>query len=185
MQYNPITHAGEHWHTIDRMHKWQPKRYSFGFVLIRLTSLFSTDKIKKKSSFRTRLVGLISTKTREIFFGWPFMHSVYVVNGNFNVILSTQRLLSLPITSGPSETNACETRFINVWDDLSKDNNINSFFSLQGARILLLHTAIPQVWNCLNPLNLTKVVKNLHWNTEKVSWHWSKVCISKLTILSF
>ena len=54
---------------IDRMHKWQPKKYSFVFVLISLTSLISTDKIRKKSSFRTRLVGLISTKTKEYFFG--------------------------------------------------------------------------------------------------------------------
>ena len=50
---------------IDRMHKWWPKKYSFVFVLISLTSLVSTDKIEKKSSFRMRLVGLISTKTKE------------------------------------------------------------------------------------------------------------------------
>ena len=53
---------------IDRMHKWRPKKYSFVFVLISLTSLVSTDKIQKKSSLRTRLVGLISTKTKEYFF---------------------------------------------------------------------------------------------------------------------
>ena len=37
---------------IDRMHKWQPKKYSFVFVLISLTILVSTDKIQKKRSFR-------------------------------------------------------------------------------------------------------------------------------------
>ena len=45
------------------------KKYPFVFVLLSLTSLVSTDKIQKKSSFRTRLVGLISTKTKEYFFG--------------------------------------------------------------------------------------------------------------------
>ena len=45
------------------------KKYSFVFVLIRLTSLVGTDKIQKKCFFRTRLVGLISTKTKEYFVG--------------------------------------------------------------------------------------------------------------------
>ena len=54
---------------IDRMHKWRPKKYSFVFVLIRLTSLVGTDKIQKTSSFRTRLVGMISIKTNEYFVG--------------------------------------------------------------------------------------------------------------------
>ena len=49
------------------MHKWQPKKYYFVFVLIRLTSLVSMDKIQKKCCFRTRPVGLISTKTKEYF----------------------------------------------------------------------------------------------------------------------
>ena len=51
--------------TIDRMHKWRPKKYSFVFVLISLTSLVSTDEVQKKTSFRTRLVALINTKTKE------------------------------------------------------------------------------------------------------------------------
>ena len=51
---------------IDRMHKWRPKKYSFVFVLISLTS---TQKIQKKSCFRTRLVGLISTMPKEYFLG--------------------------------------------------------------------------------------------------------------------
>ena len=63
--------------SIDRMHKWRPKKYSFVFVLIRLTSLVGTDKIQKKCSFRTSLVGLLSTKTKRIFCWPPFMHSVY------------------------------------------------------------------------------------------------------------
>ena len=54
---------------IKRLHKWRPKKYSFLFMLIRLTSLVGTDKIQKKCSFRTRVVGLISTKTKEYFFG--------------------------------------------------------------------------------------------------------------------
>ena len=37
--------------------------------VIRLTSLVDMDKIQKKYSFRTRLVGLISMKTKEYFFG--------------------------------------------------------------------------------------------------------------------
>ena len=37
-------------------------------MLIRLTSLVGTDKIQKKYSLRTRLVDLISTKTKEYFF---------------------------------------------------------------------------------------------------------------------
>jgi len=45
------------------------KKYSFFFMLIRLTSLVGTDKIQKKRSFVMRLVGLISTKTKECFFG--------------------------------------------------------------------------------------------------------------------
>ena len=45
------------------------KKIFFVFVLSRLTSLVSTDKIQKKCSFRTRLVGLISTKTKEYFVG--------------------------------------------------------------------------------------------------------------------
>ena len=54
-------------------------KYSCVFVLISLINLVSTDKIQKKSSFRTRLVGLISPKTKEYFFWPPFMHSVYIV----------------------------------------------------------------------------------------------------------
>ena len=47
----------------------RPKKYPFVFVLIRLTSLVNMDKIQKKCSFRTRLVGMISTKTKEYFVG--------------------------------------------------------------------------------------------------------------------
>ena len=38
-------------------------------MLSRLTILVSTDKIQEKCSFRMRLVGLISTKTKKYFFG--------------------------------------------------------------------------------------------------------------------
>ena len=41
------------------------QKYYIVFVLIRPTSLHSTDKIQKKCSFRTRLVGLICTLTKE------------------------------------------------------------------------------------------------------------------------
>ena len=48
------------------------KKYSFVFVLISLTSLVTTDRIQKKSAFRTRLVGLICTKTKEYSFSRLF-----------------------------------------------------------------------------------------------------------------
>ena len=59
------------------------KKYSFVFVLISLTSLVSTDMIQRKSSFRTRLVGLISTKTKQFFFWPPFMHSVNELTASY------------------------------------------------------------------------------------------------------
>jgi len=34
--------------TIDRLHKWRPKKYSFLFMLIRLASLVGTDTIQNK-----------------------------------------------------------------------------------------------------------------------------------------
>ena len=43
------------------------KKIFLVFALISLTSLVSTDEVQKKSAFRTRLVGLISTKTKECF----------------------------------------------------------------------------------------------------------------------
>ena len=51
------------------MHKWRPKKYSFVYVLIRLTSLVCMCKIQKKCCLRARLVSLISTYTTEYFFG--------------------------------------------------------------------------------------------------------------------
>ena len=53
---------------IDRILKMRPKECSFAFVLVIVTGLVCTDKIQKKCSFRTRLVGLISTKTKEYLF---------------------------------------------------------------------------------------------------------------------
>ena len=53
---------------IVQMRKWRPKKYSFVFAPIGFTSLVRTHKIQKKYSFRTRLVGRISTKTKEYFF---------------------------------------------------------------------------------------------------------------------
>ena len=41
--------------------KWRPKKYSFVYVLIRLTSLVCMRKIQKKCCLRARLVSLIST----------------------------------------------------------------------------------------------------------------------------
>ena len=50
---------------IDRMHKWRPKKYSFVYVLIRLTSLVGMYKIQKKCCLRARLASLISTLSQE------------------------------------------------------------------------------------------------------------------------
>ena len=44
-------------------------KYSIVFELVRLPSLICADNIQKECSFRTRLVSLISTKTKEFFFG--------------------------------------------------------------------------------------------------------------------
>ena len=52
------------------------KKYSTVFVLIRPPSLVSADKIQNKCSFKTRLVGLISTKKRIIYWS-SFMESVH------------------------------------------------------------------------------------------------------------
>ena len=63
--------------TIDRMHKWRPKIYSFVYLLMRLTSLALKRHFCYILFMKTRLVRLISTQTKEYFF-WPlFMHSVY------------------------------------------------------------------------------------------------------------
>ena len=61
---------------IDWLHKWWPKKYSFLFMLIRLTSLVGMDKMQKKCSFRTRVVGLVSTKTKEYFFGCHWFYAI-------------------------------------------------------------------------------------------------------------
>ena len=55
--------------TIDRMHKWRLTKYSFVFVLIRPTSLVLKEHFFCILSLLTRLVSLISTKTKEYFFG--------------------------------------------------------------------------------------------------------------------
>ena len=67
--------------SIDRLHKWRPKEYYFLFMLIRLTSLFGTYKIQKKCSFRTRLVGLISRKSKEYFLAAIYAIGLYRVMG--------------------------------------------------------------------------------------------------------
>ena len=80
--------------------KWRPKKYSFVFVLIRLTSLVSTDKIQKKCSFRTRLVGLISTvKDKRIFCWPPFMHSVYGLHYHLNLDSKSRQTIANQIAS--------------------------------------------------------------------------------------
>ena len=53
----------------DRMHEWLPTKYSFVFVLIRPTSLVLKEHFFCILSVLTRLVSLISTKTKEYFFG--------------------------------------------------------------------------------------------------------------------
>ena len=62
--------------TIDWMHKWQPKKYCFAYVLISLTSLVCMDKRQNKCCLRARLVSLINTSTKEYFFWPPFMHLI-------------------------------------------------------------------------------------------------------------
>ena len=54
---------------IDRMHKWRPTKYCVVFVLIRPTSLVLKEHFFCILSVPTRLVSLISTKTKEYFFG--------------------------------------------------------------------------------------------------------------------
>ena len=49
---------------IDRMHKLRPTKYSFAFVLIRPTSLFLKEHFFCILSVPTRIVSLISTKTK-------------------------------------------------------------------------------------------------------------------------
>ena len=51
------------------MYKWLPTKYSFVFVLIRPTSLVLKEHLFCILSVLTRLVSLISTKTKEYFFG--------------------------------------------------------------------------------------------------------------------
>ena len=51
------------------MHKWRPKKYAFLSVLIRPTSLVLNELFFCILSVVTRLVRLISTKTKEYFFG--------------------------------------------------------------------------------------------------------------------
>ena len=51
------------------MHKWRTKKYSFVFVLIRPTSLVLKKLFFCILSVLTRLVWLISAKTKEHFFG--------------------------------------------------------------------------------------------------------------------
>ena len=46
---------------IDRMHKWQPKKYSFVYVLIRLTRVALKQHFFCILYMQTRLVSLIST----------------------------------------------------------------------------------------------------------------------------
>ena len=75
------------------MHTWWSKKYSFGFVLSRLTILVGMDKIREKCSFRMRLVGLISTKTKKYFFGCP-LHCMHLVYMHFACILCLQILAS-------------------------------------------------------------------------------------------
>lgn len=59
------------------MHKWQPKKFSLVSVLNSLASLISMDKIQKKGSFRMRLVGLISKKTKEYFFKYIYLIIIF------------------------------------------------------------------------------------------------------------
>ena len=89
---------------IDRMLKRRPKKCSFAFVLIGLTSLVSMDKTQKKCCFRTRLVGLISTKTKENFLATVYgsVYSFLSMRSNFCPLCLTQ----------PKFVNGCKRRDI-------------------------------------------------------------------------
>ena len=50
---------------IEHIHKWRPIHYSLVLVLTTPTSLVCMDKTQKTHCFRARLVGLITTKTKE------------------------------------------------------------------------------------------------------------------------
>lgn len=56
-------------HYIDRIHKWRPINYSFVHVLIGHTNLVLKEYFFWILPVLTRLVGLISTKTKEHSFG--------------------------------------------------------------------------------------------------------------------
>ena len=60
--------------TIDRLHKWRPKKYSFVFVLIRPTSLFLMEHFFCILSVPTRLESLISIKRKE-----SVLAAIYVI----------------------------------------------------------------------------------------------------------
>ena len=66
--------------SIDRLHKWRPKNYSFVFVLIKPTSLALKEHFFCILSVPTRLVSLIRINRKEYFFRAPFMQSVYEEN---------------------------------------------------------------------------------------------------------
>ena len=51
--------------SIDLIHKWGPRNYSFVFLQIILTSLDSKNKIQKNFCSKVRLVRTIRTKINE------------------------------------------------------------------------------------------------------------------------
>ena len=61
---NSWSHLNYFIFSIDRMHKWRPKKYSFVFVLIRPTSLVLKEHFFCILSMLTRLVRLISIKRK-------------------------------------------------------------------------------------------------------------------------
>jgi len=54
---------------MDLIHKRQPINYSFVLVLRTPTNLVYMDRMHNKVCFGARLVGLVSKKTKEYFFG--------------------------------------------------------------------------------------------------------------------
>ena len=72
---------------IDQLHKWRSKKYCFVFMLIRPTSLVLKEHFFCILSMSTRLVSLITALSINlsikrkiiIFFGPPFMQSVYKI----------------------------------------------------------------------------------------------------------
>ena len=97
-------------------------------MLIKLTSLVGTNKIQKKCSFRTRLVGLISTKTKEYFFlaAINFMQSVYCLSFTKATTATRATLCTVAITGKVNAVQLKTCRHIYIsWLIHAKNDNVH------------------------------------------------------------